>query len=232
MAEETNEHVYGHCPQCGPKHKADVLAEEIEDRDERPLWWHTSYRILQCGGCEAIYFQTIEVFSEDELRFVDSETGEEVREYREHISYWPVPSRRGRPNWGFSLSRIDDDLLKLFEDIYTALDNDLGVLAAIGIRTVFDRASELQGIDPTLTFADKLNGLLKIGNISPREKEALDVLVDAGSAAAHRGWRPSPKDLDIMMSHLEFFLYRSFVQGRENNHLSGNIPPRPPRQVR
>jgi hypothetical protein len=84
----------------------------------------------------------------------------------------------------------------LLTSVYTALDNDLRVLAAIGLRTAFDRASELLSVDPEKTFADKLSQLMANGDIGSTEKESLDVLTDAGGAAAHRGWKPNPKQLD------------------------------------
>jgi hypothetical protein len=48
---------------------------------------------------------------------------------------------------------------RFFADTYVALNNDLRILAAIGIRTAFDRASQLLGIAPEKTFADKLGEL-------------------------------------------------------------------------
>jgi Domain of unknown function (DUF4145) len=67
------------------------------------------------------------------------------------------------------------------------------VLAAIGLRTAFDRASELLGIDPNKTFAGKLSQLVVDGHIGSTEKASLDVLTDAGGAAAHRGWKTQSK---------------------------------------
>jgi hypothetical protein len=111
--------------------------------------------------------------------------------------------------------------------MYTALNNDLRVLAAIGARTVFDHSSELLGVAPGLTFARKLDELLNQGKVSTDERDTLDVLVDAGSAAAHRGWRPKPKELNTMMDVVETFLHRSFILGDGIKKLKAAIPCKP-----
>jgi hypothetical protein len=81
---------------------------------------------------------------------------------------------------------LDADLYSLLKETYNALDVDARVLSATGARTIFDRASELLKIDPALTFMEKLDELQKKGHISSSERAQLDILTDAGGAAAHR----------------------------------------------
>ena len=40
-------------------------------------------------------------------------------------------------------------LINLLDSVYTALENDLRLLAAIGMRVVFERAAELIGVTRT-----------------------------------------------------------------------------------
>src|SRR5207302_10452998 len=108
--------------------------------------------------------------------------------------------------------------------VYSALEHDLSVLAAIGIRTVFDRASELLGIAPSRTFGEKLSGLVDLGKIGVEQRETLAILTDAGSAAAHRGWRPSSEELDTMMTVIEMFLHNAFVIGDAVTKLKARVP--------
>jgi hypothetical protein len=222
----------GHCPQCGPDRFADVVGyHRAHDEDDRSgVWVATDYRIMRCRGCEAVYFQTDEVFSEDVDSGEDPNTGEYV-DYTPHkITHWPAPSKRAQPDWASKLHVLDPDLAALFDDIYVALDNDLRVLAAIGIRTAFDRASELLGVDSGQGFAQKLKELVQLGKIGADERDTLDVLTNAGSAAAHRGWRPEPQELDTMMSIIEAFLYRTFILDRAAKSLKQSVPVRPRRQ--
>jgi hypothetical protein len=113
-------------------------------------------------------------------------------------------------------------------EVYVALDNDLKVLAAIGMRTTFDRASEILGVHPELSFKDKLKGLNDAGHIGDGEMTAISVLTDAGSAAAHRGWSPTNTELDTMMEILEGFINRNLVLGNATLKLKGRLPARLP----
>lgn len=218
----------GHCPNCGPSRSADVLGyhnEEWSD-DENQVYGATAYYILKCRGCETPFFQTDEWDSESEHVWQD-EYGEYQSETHHRLSYWPSPIKREQPKWSTKISRSDSDLGALFEDIYGALNADLRVPAAISIRTSLDRASELLGVDPALTFDAKLKALFDGGKISSDERDTLAVLIDAGSAAAHRGWRPGLSELDTMMSLMEGFLHRTFVLGEAAKKLQKSIPPKP-----
>ncbi|MGB1208948.1 MAG: DUF4145 domain-containing protein, partial [Paracoccaceae bacterium] len=123
---------------------------------------------------------------------------------------------------------VDWNLYSLYQDIYTARANDLGVLAAIAIRTCFDRASELKGIPTTASFSEKLDQLAKEQWISHRDRNALKIMVNAGSAAAHSGWRPKETELHAMQVILDGFLYRAFLQGDVAKTLESTVPDKAP----
>lgn len=164
------------------------------------------------------------------MDYRENAAGETEPYYPEDITQWPPQSTRKSPDWANELGLVDSDLKRLFYDIYTALDNDLGVLAAIGIRTVFDRASELLGVDPAKNFAEKISDLKTAGKIGSSEGDILTTLADAGSAAAHRGWRPNWSELATMAGVIESFLYRAFVIPAEATKLAKSIPPKPKRK--
>jgi Domain of unknown function (DUF4145) len=240
--------IKGHCPNCGPGRLADVVGHHHSRYDDETsgIWGEVDYRILQCRGCELAYFQTDEIDSEHWEN--DPDTGEMYIPHK--ITHWPAPpaspvlSKRKRPDWAspkFNLDSvpfgvdselfaIDYDLASLFDDIYVALNNDLRVLSAIGIRMAFDRASELLGVDPAKSFAEKLLELVKHGRIGVSEKDTLDILTDAGSAAAHRGWKPKLEELDTMMNIIETFLYRTFILDTAAKRLKQNVPARQKRE--
>jgi hypothetical protein len=114
----------------------------------------------------------------------------------------------------------------LLDEVYTALDNDLSVLATIGMRAVFDCASQLLGADANQSFAEKLKELVAGNKIGGEEKEILSTLADAGNAAAHRGWKPSTSEIDSLMRALENFLERAFVLKHDLRRVGKNVPPR------
>lgn len=223
MATEFEE---GHCPMCG-SNRADVVAQHKESFSDDMAHGATTYSVLECRGCGYFYFKSSSWNSEGIDYNHHPITGEVTMEANVTVKLWPPATKLKRPSWSFNLGMRDTVLGSLFNDIYTALDNNLGVLAAIGMRTVFDRASELLKIDPSLSFEKKLLALKDDGQISDNEVAVLGVLIDAGSAAAHRGWRPDPKNLTDMMQILEGFLHRAIILEDVAAKLKGSVPKRP-----
>ncbi|WP_352923224.1 DUF4145 domain-containing protein [Mesorhizobium sp. M0698] len=118
-------------------------------------------------------------------------------------------------------------------EVYGALDADLPILAAIGMRTCFDVAAILLGVEGDLPFTKKLDELVQRKKIGGVDKDRLALLVDAGSASVHRGWKPKPKELDTLAEILEHFVFEAFVapsrRGRldaDAKKLEGNVPSR------
>ena len=224
--------IRGHCPNCGSGRKAYVRCEHVvhsTDEDDGISASDTGM-VLECCGCERIYFRRDFWLSEWETIGNRPITGEPRLERGVETVYWPAPVSRQRPHWLEKIEEAERDLGKLLEEMYAALDNDLRVLAAIAARTVFDRASELLGVDPAMGFEEKLDKLSYDGKISFDEEKILQVLVDAGSAAAQdRGWRPKADALSTMVDVVESFLHRSFVLGDGIEKLKASVPTRPKR---
>jgi hypothetical protein len=232
----------GHCPNCDAERNAEVLAEDtLEEEDKASgIWGRSTYSILRCLGCDRRYIRLVQVCSERiTLEGCDPETGEPFWDINEQVTYWPSPPRvrrRRRPAWlGYKNEDLEisvglaseyPELETLLAELYTALDHDLQILVTIGMRTVFDCASQLLGTDPNQNFAEKLKELTAGNKIGGEEKEMLSVLADAGSAAAHRGWKPTVDDIDHLMDVLENFLERTFVLKHKLRGVKKNIPTR------
>jgi hypothetical protein len=226
------ETVKGHCPKCGPERRADVVAshEEFWENDDAAIWAIDTYNILRCRGCETVYVQRQHVFSEDWDYETNPETGDAETVLTPKVTYWPAPARRDRPDW---LDKLEDSTLRdLLEEVYGALDADHRVLAAIGARTALDRAMVLKGASEAFGFAMKLDELKSAGFISQHEKDILVALTDAGSAAAHRGWRPEAKMLSTIMDGTEAFIYRTLVMSAAVAAIKEQVPKKPKRPER
>ena len=209
--------VRGHCPSCGSGCKAYVRGEHAvhsTDPDDG-ISAREVGMVLECCGCERIYFRRDFWLSEWE--------GVET-------SYWPAPVRRQRPTWLEKIKASDRNLGMLLDEMYTALDSDLRVLTAIAARTVWDCASQLLGVDPATNFKEKLRRLCADGGIGSHEKETLKLLVDAGSAAVHRGWRPTVDEIGTMVGVVETFIHRSLVLPGGIEKLGASLPARPKRR--
>ncbi|MEF2547625.1 hypothetical protein VQ045_10695 [Aurantimonas sp. E1-2-R+4] len=104
-------------------------------------------------------------------------SGETLTFHREEKRHWPASASRVRPDWLFSNTieaEHEGRLGEALAELYRALDNDLHMLASIGIRTCFDIASEALGIDPRHTFKEKLKELVQTERIGPRENGAIE----------------------------------------------------------
>lgn len=212
--------VKGHCPKCGPDRSALVKGEYRQSSSEEvdggrySVVFSETYRILECAGCDTAYCQ----------RTVWCSEWGDPQDPGYEITYWPSTTKRPAPAW--IDAEIDGDLRRILIEVYSALNNEMPILAAIGIRTAFDRATELLKIDPNLTFKQKLDTLVSEGMLSSSEHKATAALIDAGSAAAHRGWLPEESALLTMISILEAFLYREFVVKAGIDDLVSAIPAR------
>jgi hypothetical protein len=199
--------------------------EQAGEEEEAVYWWKTSWYLLQCRGCEHVFVQTISIDSEDIEQSYDSD-GETQTEHTESVKYWPALSKRSRPEW-MSEFGIDAENVGALDaaliELYQALNNDINMLAAIGIRTCFDIASEILGIDPDQSFKSKLDELVKTGHIGVVDQSRLETLIDAGSASAHRGWRPKSDDLSTMMEILEHFIHDAFVAPYRKKGLDAKV---------
>ncbi|MGJ0505784.1 MAG: DUF4145 domain-containing protein [Methylocystis sp.] len=196
--------------------------------DEAMIDGSSTCFILECCGCETMFFRRDEYFSEDAFHYQD-EFGELQVDLAIKTTYWPAPTKREEPSWLLDVELSDRSLGNILSELYAALNNDLRVLAAIGARTSFDRASELLGVDSRLPFDQKLDRLVELGKVGKEERDTLDVLVDAGSAAAHRAWMPSSDEVTTIMEIVEAFLHRSFVLGDNLSKLKAGVPPKPAR---
>lgn len=217
------------CPRCKESRRVDTLFAKI-DRWDIPgpdISGLDEYYVFQCRGCEAIFFAKSSGHSEDYDYEIDPSTGQEEKVYNFNKSYFPSIQSRPAPTWAhFKLAVVDEILHDLLHSIYKCLQNDMPVFAAIGIRTTLDRMSEILGINPELPFSDKLEALRKDGYISGTQKGFLSILIDAGSAAAHRGWKPSDEHLSTMVDILEGLIRDHFILREEVKKLKESIPPR------
>jgi hypothetical protein len=156
---------------------------------------------------------------------LNRETGEYKHVLEPETTYWPAPSRRKLPRW---VEEIGDRTLRdILKEVYAALNADLRIIAAMGVRAALDRTFELAGAEPALTFAGKLTALEERRVIGASEKELLLIMADAGSAASHRGWKPEPAELDSILDATEALLQRIALLGPAAQKIRERLPPRP-----
>jgi Domain of unknown function (DUF4145) len=212
---ETPEIRKSFCAKCNGLRNCDIRGKVSDHWGDGGVWGNIDWFLLQCRCCENIFCHTVKIFSEDYSYEWDAEAQEDTIVMDEDHAYCPAVSARKRPdcfasmNFGSANSHV---LLEAMTEMYVALDNDLMRLSGAAIRTAFDIASELLGIDPDLTFAEKLDTLVSTNRINGVDRERLETLTEAGHASIHRGWVPKTEDLGTMVDILEHFVHRAFVE--------------------
>jgi len=224
-----NEVVQAVCPECGPSRRADVVASHTEREPPDGLVFEaTTMSVLKCCGCSSLFVRREVSFSESEEQEQDPETGEWITVIQPTVAYWPQRERRSRPAW---FSDVTDETVRvLLDETYAALSDNLLTLAAMGVRAVLDRVFELAGADAGAGFEEKLRFLSQERIIGDGERDILQVMTDAGSASAHRGWRPNPEQLEAILDSAEAILHRITVMIPRAARLRQSVPPRPPRR--
>ena len=205
-----------HCNHCRSKtlhrrlkRSIDNGSAEVETVGE--VWWTNTSDMLECCGCKEVVLRNTHVFSENM-------EGEE--------SFFPPPVSRHPPDWRYQLPH---PVRTLLEEVYRSLDADSRALPMMGARTLVDMlmADKVGDIG---SFAAKLKELEKQGFISTKNREVLEAALDAGSAAAHRGYSPTTKEVHAVMDIVENLLQAVYVLGALAKRLKIATPPRPRRK--
>jgi hypothetical protein len=234
MADEAKATKKAHCPTCDGERSCEVhgtvyKAWEWEDKQYgHSMNGGVNHCLLECRGCETVFYETSSWNSEDVDYWYDSEGNTQGEAARE-IQTYPKPEAKDKPVWFDAMQKADPQLHNILNQMYVAHDNHAHILTAIGLRTALDRATEVLGIDPAKTFDEKLNELRDGGWIGQTERDILGVVTDAGNAAAHRGWEPASAEITELLSSLEVFLHRAFIVGQKALSIKSSIPAKPKR---
>lgn len=105
-------------------------------------------------------------------------------------------------------------------------------LAAMGIRTLFDLVSTEALSADVRGFQKRLDEMLEEEHIASVQKQNLDALVNAGNAAAHRGFNPSSELIDTMWGIVLNTLESIYVLKPRAQKLKEQTPERPPQSNR
>jgi hypothetical protein len=109
---------------------------------------------------------------------------------------------RHRPAW---LATLPAELRAHLEELYATLDIGAYGHATMGMRTVIDRVA-IQYVGDAGTFGQKLDALMARRLISSVDRERLEVVIEAGNAATHRGHVPAAQAVHQLMDCVEHLL--------------------------
>lgn len=187
-----------------------------DDSPNRPdeADWSEEYDLLQCCGCDDVCVRR--------QRHDDAPEDSEPQVY-----FYPPRLSRRRPKW---FSALPLDLVALLDEVYSALAADSRRLALMGARAVIDMVL-VEKVGDKGTFPDKLDALESRGFIEAGNRDQLAAAIDAGHAAAHRGYEPSADDIGHVLDIVESLLQSAYVLDDAARGLRQHTPRRYPRGV-
>ncbi|HHT1037654.1 TPA: DUF4145 domain-containing protein [Enterobacter hormaechei] len=218
--------IKGLCPTCGGQRNCTVhghLLVAWED-DVHPVYGTYDHHLLQCNGCSTVFYHLNEHFSEHTTH--DYINGEFKETPIDMITTYPAFDHIPTPSWVPKLESVDFQLFQIFNEMYSAYKSGHLILASIGLRTIFDRTTEILQIHPGLYLDEKIKQLKDEGFIGDTEANILSTVVDAGNAAAHRGWSPMKREFDELLNSIEQFVQRTVLSVKTTTHIVERIPPR------
>jgi hypothetical protein len=117
----------------------------------------------------------------------------------------------------------------VLDEIYRSLDANNRRLPMMGARTLVDMMI-VEKVGDLGTFATGLKALEQSGFVSSKNREVLDAVLDAGSAAAHRGHAAKWENVNTTMDIVENMLHAIYVLPDAAQKLKECTPPRAPRK--
>jgi hypothetical protein len=203
-----------HCNNCGRGTGHSVIDKRtVHDEDEPdedgspPFYWEDTYEVLQCRGCGSVTLKHYTLYASGE----------------EDVAFYPPRVSRRAPSWQW---KLPSEMRELLNEIYAALHSNGKRLALMGARTLVDMLMTHE-IGNKGTFDARLKLLRDRGVVSERNRDILATVLDAGSAAAHRGYKPKSEELDAVMDIVENLLQAAHHLPKVAADLKKKIPARP-----
>lgn len=221
------------CPQCGGQKNCSILGEKTrqwtqEDEDD-VCWAESEYQLLECMGCDAIFTQIKSHNSEEYSHGIDT-SGQDIINFHYSVITYPTQEEEEiRPHWLNDIRARDFQLYEIMNEMYSAYQSKSFILASIGLRTIFDRTTEVLSIHPGLPLNEKVDELRTAGFIGDTEREHLLIVTNAGNSAAHRAWSPNATEFRTLLDVIESFVLRTVVKGDNISHIAALLPKKTPR---
>lgn len=216
MTEETQKKVKAHCNKCLHETNHLIVGERMQegsqdisgqfDEFQHEINWSTTNRMIECCGCETVSLHQSFWFSE-----ID-----DIEE-----TFYPPQISRQLPKW---YDDLPEEWQELLAEVYTALHADSRRLVLMGARALVDlymteKLGDIGG------FAVKIKKLESNGLISKVNKAVLEAVLEAGHAAAHRGHKAKPNEINQVVDIVENLL-QSHVLERAAENLKSKTPKR------
>ena len=200
--------------------KKDHGSEDYGDEDDNfSVQWGTTWRVIQCRGCESISMKMDAWNSED----TDTRGRPAVS-----TTYFPPRTFRALPAW------IRDDVFdqncpaeinRLMKELYVSLQNDCHAASTMLMRAIFEHMM-ISKVADNGSFIENLNKFESQGFIGKKQREVVESMLEAGHASIHRAFIPKKNDIVTLADILEGVLEVVYIQSPKADELTKRIPKR------
>lgn len=196
-----------HCFNCGRETNQDILFNESEIGPQEIIWRNEEgddsqsvwavvaniWNLTKCRGCDKMNFKHI-------LRNSPDRSTDQTFNF-------PRKPIRQVPTW---IIKLPMKYVEILQEIYISVNEQLFILSLTGVRTLLD-IYIVDKIGDVGTFKAKLKKLVSDGIITSSKASVLEVAIDAGSASAHRGYKPEKETLFQVLDIVENLLQSEIV---------------------
>ena len=185
---------------------------------DAPVLWYADgydYSVFECQGCHNVVMRKA-LWSSD-LSPEDYDPS--------YVSWHPPIASRQVPKWH---KRMPASHVELLSQIYQCLHAKSYSLALMGLRAMFDMFIVAK-IGDRESFKEKLDALVSEGFLSGENRKLVEPALEAGSAAAHRGYVPTEEVMIFVLDVLETLLQQDLLQSSVDS-VRGATPSRPRRK--
>jgi len=212
--------VKSHCNNCGPERDHDSLHSETSSWEsvEDSVDGGTEYEMLRCRGCSLISLRATSWNSD-----CYDEDGREL-----FVRCYPPSVFRQLPRWHSHLKDYPEGeriIKELLSEVYISLQNDLRQLAAMGIRSILEHLM-VDKVGDKGSFLKNIKAFEDAGFVSAKQREFLEVALEAGHASIHRSFTPSKEDIITLIDIAESTIESAYLHEDKITKLKARIPPR------
>lgn len=149
------------------------------------------------------------------------ERGESDNEPCYNTWYPPLASRQ-TPDWH---KQLPDAERRLISEVYVALHARSFSLATMGVRALLDMYI-VRKVGDVGSFEKKLKMLQERGFLSAAQLVQIEPALNAGHAAAHRGYSPPEETVGFALDVVEVLLHQDLL-GNRSEQVGAGIPQKP-----
>ena len=219
----TNSIPKAQCNRCRQETEHDVIHSKTAIKEMRDGGTRTMTEVLSCRGCHELSIK------ETDFEDADYEDGEE-RVIQ--VTYKPPRVWRHPPKWLSILDEYDPALKGLLDEVYSATHEGQARLLSMGVRSVLDRMMTLTLGGDIGSFEEKLSKMVEGGYLAEKRAENIAIVIDAGSASTHRGFKPPLELVEEMVILMENLVREHYITGPMLQTARMKIPSRPRRYSR